>query len=380
MRGRRPDPLVLAGVVLLAVTVILTALGTRSNDEDHGRTASVYDEGPGGAATLRRLIDSMGMRTTTIEGDRFEPRVQSASVLFLISATEFVTVQDVAAVRAYLRDGGTVVVAHDFEIFLQPLLEAFDVHLAQAAVSNTTRLSGALFASTAAREIRSDGGRELRLGTGWDALGTDGRAPTIAMRTEGKGSLIVVGTIAPFLTDGLANADNARFAVALTAAALATGGSVAFDEYHHGVHPAANILALVQRTWLGRSLLFALVVTFAYVALTGRRLGPPQPLDPRPPRSSLEYIRGFAGLVRRAGRQEIVRDRARRELHAGLARAVGLDPATPFARVVDRIREGSAARAEEAALLDTRLQHRLREHELVRTVARVVSVLREEAS
>jgi hypothetical protein len=200
------------------------------------------------------------------------------------------------------------------------------------------------------------------------------------MRTEGKGSLIVVGTIAPFLTDGLANADNARFAVALTAAALATGGSVAFDEYHHGVHPAANILALVQRTWLGRSLLFALVVTFAYVALTGRRLGPPQPLDPRPPRSSLEYIRGFAGLVRRAGRQEIVRDRARRELHAGLARAVGLDPATPFARVVDRIREGSAARAEEAALLDTRLQHRLREHELVRTVARVVSVLREEAS
>ena len=380
MRGRRPDPLVLVGVVLLAVTVILTALGTRSNDENHGRTASVYDEGPGGAATLRRLIDSMGVRTTTIEGDRFDPRVQSAKVLFLISATEFVTVQDVAAVRAYLRDGGTVVVAHDFEIFLQPLLEAFDVHLAQAAVSSTTRLSGPLFAATAAREIQSDGGRELRLGTVWDALGTDGRAPTVAMRTEGKGSLIVVGTIAPFLTDGLANADNARFAVALTAAALATGGSVAFDEYHHGVHPAANILALVQRTWLGRSLLFAVVVGFAYVALTGRRLGPPQPLDPRPPRSSLEYIRGFAGLVRRAGRQEIVRDRARRELHAGLARAVGLDPATPFARVVDRIREGSAARAEEAAFLDAQLQHRLREHELVRSVARVVSVLREEAS
>ena len=380
MRGRRPDPLVLAGVILLAVTAILSALGTHSNDENHGRTASVYDEGPGGAATLRRLIDSMGMRTTTIEGDRFDPRVQSANVLFLISATEFVTVQDVAAVRAYLRDGGTVVVAHDFGIFLQPLLEAFDVHLAQAAVSSTTRLSGPLFAATGAREIHSDGGRELRLGTGWDALGTDGRAPTVAMRTEGKGSLIVVGTIAPFLTDGLAKADNARFAVALTAAALGTGGSVAFDEYHHGVHPAANILALVQRTWLGRSLLFALVVGFAYVALTGRRLGPPQPLDPRPPRSSLEYIRGFAGLVRRAGRQEIVRDRARRELHAGLARAVGLDPATPFARVVDRIREGSAARAEEAAFLDAQLQHRLREHELVRSVARVVSVLREEAS
>jgi len=200
------------------------------------------------------------------------------------------------------------------------------------------------------------------------------------MRTEGTGSLIVVGSVTPFLTESLANADNARFAVALTSAALAAGGSVAFDEYHHGAHPTPSILALVQRTWLGRSLLFVLVVAFAYVALNGRRLGPPQPLDPRPPRSSLEYVRGFAGLVRRAGRQEIVRDRARRELHAGLARAVGLDPATPFARVVDRIRETSPARADEAALLDAHLQQRLREPNLVRTVARVTSVLREEGS
>jgi hypothetical protein len=340
----------------------------------------VYDEGPGGATTFRRLVEAMGARTTTLEGDRFAPRVQSATVMLMLRATEFVTVQDVAAVRAYLADGGTVVIAHDLELFVAPLLEAFDIRLAQVASSSTTRLSGALFLTPPAREIQSDGGRELRLGANWDAIGTDGRAPTIAMRTEGRGTLIVVGTLTPFLTDSIANADNARFAVGLVASAVATGGTVAFDEYHHGVHPAPSILALVERTWLGRALLFVLVVAFAYVALTGRRLGPPQPLDPRPPRSSLEYVRGFAGLVRRAGRQEIVRDRARRELHAGLARAVGLDPATPFARVVDRVREGSPSRAEEAGALDAQLQHRLRAHELVRTVARVASLLREEVS
>jgi hypothetical protein len=200
------------------------------------------------------------------------------------------------------------------------------------------------------------------------------------MRTEGSGTLIVVGTLTPFLTDGLATADNARFAVALTSQALTSGGPVAFDEYHHGFHPAPNILAVVERTWPGRALLFVLVVGFAFAALTGRRLGPPLPLDPRPPRSSLEYVRGFAGLVRRAGRQEIVRDRARRELHAGLARAAGLDPATPFARVVDRIREVSAGRADDAAGLDAQLQHRLRERDLVRSVARVATLLREEGS
>jgi len=375
VRGRRIDPLVVAGAVLLAFALALTAFGMRSEDQDHGRTASVYDEGPGGAATLRRLIDALGVRTTTLEGDRFAPRIEDARVLFMLRPSELVTVEDVAAVRAYLRDGGTVVVAHEFELFLQPLFEAFDVHLAQVASSSRTRLAGALFAAPPAHEIQTDPARELRLGTGWDPIGTDGRAPVAALRTEGSGTLIVVGTVTPFLTDSLANADNARFAVALTAAAVATGGAVAFDEYHHGVHPAPSILAVVERTWPGRALLFALVVTFAYVALTGRRLGPPQPLDPRPPRSSLEYVRGFAGLVRRAGRQEIVRDHLRRELHAGLARAEGLDPATPFGHVVDRIRESSGSRADEAALLDAQLQHRLHEPDLVRTVARVARLL-----
>ncbi len=380
MKGRRVDPLVLIGVVLLALTVVLAAVGTRADDEDHGRTASVYDEGPGGAATLRRLVDALGVRTTTLEGDSFAPRIGSARVLFMLGASELVSAQDVAALRTYLHDGGTVVVAHELELFVAPLLEGFDVHLAQVPSSSATMLSGPFFTDPPAHEIQTDIGRELRLGAGWDAIGTDGRAPTVAMRTEGSGTLVFVGTLTPFLTGSLANADNARFAVALTAAARLSGGAVAFDEYHHGLHPAASLLVLVERTWPGRALLFVLLTAFAYVALTGRRLGPPQPLDPRPPRSSLEYVRGFAGLVRRAGRQEIVRDRLRRELHAGLARAAGLDPATPFAQVVDRMRDAAPARADEAATLDARLRHRLREADLVRTVARVATLLREEGS
>lgn len=380
MRGRRVDPLVAIGALLLVLTAVLAALGTRGDDEDHGRTASVYDEGPGGAATTRRLIDALGVRTTTIEGDTFAPHIATSRVVFMLGASELVSAQDVAALRAYLHEGGTLVVAHEFELFIAPLLEGFDVHLAQVATSSVTRLAGPFFAAPPAHQLQGDFGRELRLGTAWDALGSDGRAPTVAMRTEGAGTLVFVGTLSPFLTASLANADNARFVVALTAAARAVGGAVAFDEYHHGVHPAASILALVERTWPGRALLFAFLAAFAYVALTGRRLGPPQPLDPRPPRSSLEYVRGFAGLVRRAGRQEIVRDRLRHELHAGLARSAGLDPATPFAQVVERIRGGSAARADEAATIDLHLTGRLREHDLVRTVARVATLLREEGS
>lgn len=374
---RRVDPLIAAGGILLVIALALAALGTGPENTDHGRTASVYDEGPGGAAAVRRLIEAVGISTTTIEGDRFEPRVETAGVLFMLRASEFVTAQDVALIRRYLQEGGTVIVAHDVEVFLQPLLEAFDVRFAQAATSSTSHLAGPLFAGPPAHEIQSEIGRELRIGDGWDEIGSDGRAPTIAMRSEGAGLLIVIGTVTPFLADSLAGADNARFAVAL-AAARSPGGTVAFDEYHHGVHPSANILAVVERTSPGRALLFAGIVAFLYIVLTGRRLGPARPLDPRPPRSSLEYVRGFAGLVRRAGRQEIVRDGVRRELHAGLARAEGVDPAAPFDAVIERLRSRSAVRADLARALDVRLGSRLREPELVRTVAAVVELLRKE--
>lgn len=379
-RRLRVDPLLIAGAVLLLLVIALIAVTPRPEDRNHGLTASVYDEGPGGAATFRRLVEAVGMRTVTLEGDTFTPRLESARVVFILRPSELVTAQDAAAIRSYLQTGGTVVVASDFAPLLAPLLEATDVRIGQPATAALTSLTGALFAAPPAREIETATGRELRLGAAWDAIGTDGRAPTVAMLTEGKGTLIVIGTVVPFVTDSLERADNARFAVALAASRGIAGGLVAFDEYHHGIHPAPTIFAVVQRTWPGRALLFALVLIFLYVALTGRRLGRPQPLDPRPPRSSLEYVRGFAGLVRRAGRQEIVRDRARRELHAGLARRAGLDPATPFAEVVARLRESSAGRADEAALLDAHLQRRLRAPELVRTVARVATLLREEAT
>src|SRR2546428_7393983 len=131
---------------------------------------------------------------------------------------------------------------------------------------------------------------------------------------------------------------------------MAGGRAVAFDEYHHGAHPTSDVLVLLVRTWPGRALLFAGVAGFLSLLVSGRRLGPPIPLDPRPPRSSLDYVRGFAGLVRRSGHGEIARRRLQRDLRAGLALRLGLDPATPVEHggaaisIADRER---AARAKE---------------------------------
>ncbi len=116
---------------------------------------------------------------------------------------------------------------------------------------------------------------------------------------------------------------------------------------------------------------FAVAVGFLYLVLSGRRLGPPVPLDPRPARSSLEYIRGFAGLVRRSGHGEIARRRLRRDLRGGLARALGLDPGMPFDRILATLAAADRQRAAEARAVDDALGGRLREDQLLRTVAQI---------
>src|SRR5207249_4277489 len=173
-----------------------------------------------------------------------------------------------------------------------------------------------------------------------------------------------------FVTAG-GTADNGRFARGLAASAIARGRAVAFDEYHHGVHPSTDVLVLLTRTWPGRAMLFAGIAFFVYLLATGRRLGPAIPLDARPPRSSLEYIRGFAGLVRRSGHGEIARRRFQRELRRALARELGLDPETPIGDIVAEIATADRQRAARVRALDEALSRPLRDDALLRTVREI---------
>src|SRR5436309_1088522 len=138
----------------------------------------------------------------------------------------------------------------------------------------------ALVASAVTADSSGGGGRSASV---YDA----GPGGTAALRTyldamapEGKGSLIVVGSVAPFLTFDLGVASNGRFALALAAPAIASGRKVAFDEYHHGIHPTTDVLVLLTRTWPGRALMFVAIAFFLYLVARGRRLGPSIPLDP----------------------------------------------------------------------------------------------------
>ena len=369
-RLRRVHPLYWLALVLFIAAVVASAL-TADTSGGVSRSASVYDAGPGGTAALRKYLEAMGASTTTVQGDTFAADPSQIGVLFMLGPSETFTQLDALAVRRFVSAGGTAVLATDTGLAESALLDTFDVHVASPLGPGRYPVGGVAFADPPTHAVSIDFGVTLTLGPGRVPLAATSGRTVVALAREGTGSLIVVGSVGPFLTAELGDADNGRFALALAAPAIARGRAVAFDEYHHGVHPTTDVFVLLTRTWPGRAMVFAGVAFFVYLVASGRRLGPALPLDARPPRSSLEYIRGFAGLVRRSGHGEIARRRFQRELRSALARELGLDPETPVGDIVAEIATTDRERAARVRALDEALARPLREDALLRTVREI---------
>jgi hypothetical protein len=371
----RIDPFYLASAVLAVITIIVLIATTTSPSSSSSRTGSVQDGGPGGASAAKRYLEAMGAKTRVVLGGAFDP--SGADVLLVIGSSELITDADAARLRDFVRAGGTAIVATDVGVLERAVFGAFDIRVAGIARPGPLDLAHGAFIDPPADQMLVDRGVTLGLPSRADVLATDGQAPVIAAVREGAGLFVAMGSIWPFLDAGLGQAQNARAILSLVKPALlSTGGVVAFDEYHHGAHASSDVLVLLESTWPGRALVFAGGLVLLYLILTGRRLGPAIPLDVRPARSSLEYVRGFAGLVRRSGRGEIARRRLRADLQRGLARGLGLDPATPFERVLATVGAHDRVRAAEARALDDALGRPLRDDQLLRTVAQIESVIK----
>lgn len=371
MRRPRVDRLSILLASLFIIALVLTAASARGANPTAGRTGSVFDEGPGGASVFRELLGSLGARTVALDNRRFAPRGSGAEVVFLLGASRFVSPTDVAALRAFADAGGRLVIATDGRIEERSVLDAFGVGSGGAGGGGERTVDH--LALAAVRRISFDRTQLLQLREGSPLVGA-GDAVLVGLVPVGKGEVIVVGGLGPFQNATIGDADNGRFAVAL--AGLERGGSIAFDEYHHGYAQAEDPLALFTLTWPGRAIAAAMLVAFLYLLLSGRRLGPPVPLDPRPARSSLDFIRGFAGLIRRSGHGEIARRRLREDLRRSLARGAGLDPATDLARVLATVGASDPSRAAEAHSIDRLLAHPLRDDALLRTVTQIDRIAR----
>jgi hypothetical protein len=142
-----------------------------------------------------------------------------------------------------------------------------------------------------------------------------------------QGRLIVVASPQPFTNAGLADDATARFVFReVVSPSAASGLPVAFDEIDRSPGASAastpSLDQLLYQTPVGRALLYAGLLTFLFLLLAGRRLGPPIYLrsSAEAPRTMYEHVQMLANLYRRAGQLQVARETLGRSYARGLAR------------------------------------------------------------
>jgi hypothetical protein len=224
------------------------------------------------------------------------------------------------------RQGGTLVVAGDsLAWLLYARALGIEVDPIRNGATTTSTPDGGLLLSVPSRyRVAAAGATPLLV------LPND---DWVALRMPYKdGSLIVIATPQPLTNTGLADRQTARF-VFRELISGAIGHAFIVDEAHHLFAPAGaggrtTLNQLLFETSAGRAILFAALLTFGYVLLTGRRLGPAMPARPatETQRTMYEHVQVLANLYRRAGQLAVVRAVFSRHFSRLLARGVASSP------------------------------------------------------
>src|SRR5438093_885508 len=369
---------VVALIVAMAVVLFaLFALTTRPERQEAGLIFSYAstDAGPGGTLALRRWLASLDFRTESLQGQRFAIPAD-VEVVFLLGPLEIVTAADAETLRRFVEAGGLAIVASDRGIFDDQLFRAFGLALRD-------RPKGALGGEIAPalgrppfRDLSTGAARALRLTEPAAVLVGDGERAMVVERRIGAGKAFFSSAPDMVANTNLGAAQNDRLVLNLIADAR-PGAVIAFDEFHHGAHVEPDVFSLFTDTPPGQAALFAGIAVFAYVALRGRRFGAPVPLQERAPRSSLDYVRSFAGLLRRSGARALAGERLARVYRRRIARAIGVRPTSTAADVVAALERNDPARAATMGDALARLESALTDNDLLAVTERAENVARE---
>jgi hypothetical protein len=338
--------MILLGICVIALLIGMLRLATQRNPLP---TGSSYSTEPNGAQGLYTWIEAVGGSPGRLQEQVVREDQAPATLIVLQPETPFSeTARD--AFDAVPKRGGTLIVAGES---LPWLLYTRDLGVTVEPIRN-----GASSAST------PDGGLRLPIVSRYrvhadDAtpLLVDPSGDWVALRMPYKqGSLVVLATPEPMLNEGLRDEQTARF---VYRELLAGATTVAFDEVHHSFMPPGaagapvTVNQLLFSTAPGRAVIYAAVLVFVYVLLSGRRPGPAVP--PRPPtetrRTMYEHVQMLANLYRRAGQFATVRDAFSRHYARRLARgARSPKQATALAEALTRIESARSERELVAAV------------------------------
>jgi hypothetical protein len=275
---------VVVSLGLLAAFIALLIAIDRLSPTPEGPPSSSYATSPPGAAAYASLLERAGVPVRRLRTPIAERAPRAGETLFVLDP-QVLEPDEAEAIRRWVEGGGRLVVGSSGEpAWLDQLLD--EPPTWDASDRPTSR---PLVPLAGVREV------EGRRGAMLDELG--GLLPILdpplaATTGLGQGELVLLANTWPLSNDGLAEADNAAFALA-----LAGGAPVAFLETVHGYGVSRGFGGLpeaVQWTLLGL-LLTSLVAVWS----AGRRFGPPEDPDTDPPPPRVEYVDALAGSLAR---------------------------------------------------------------------------------
>ena len=371
--------LIILGLLFLAL-VAFTVLGQQEgSDEQTSARPTTHSSSPAGGLALLRWLDGLGYDARRLEYREFELDTDVAA-LFVLSPAEAFNRSQTERLLDWVDTGGTLIITEDSPQLFgggSTVLEALKIETgfyrqddANAAIERAPMLQPT-FSDPPLADLLVRTDQVLRTER-LDAVPLAGVADGVVLLglKQGAGYIYIASASHPFTSGGLRDSANAALVLNMLRR-VPPGGTVLFDEYHHGYYAPPSLRALILGNPWGRATIYALAVIALYLLVTGRRFGRPVPLaEEVARRSSAEYVENMADLFQRGGKREFIVRHYYASLKRRLARPFGISPGLnddQFVRELARYRT-----LDEPALRD--LLARLRrppasEAELLRLVA-----------
>ena len=337
-------------VSLLLLVAVLAAISAGQQNAEQPPLLypdyNVHSSAPDGTRALSLWLNDLGYQSRTLEYEPFR-LTADARVMFLLFPTLDPTKQQITDIDAWVRQGGTLVVASDRS-------DSLLTHYGVAATPSlrqpiSVRPVQPLLLNPPLQQVTIDtyGSLDFQNPAWVPLLGetTSGRV-VAGLLAQGKGRVVVLSTGDPFSNAGLEQPGNA-FLVLNLLAGVSPGSAVVIDEYHHGFTEQGTLTyRLVHEPW-GWAILYLAFVLFIYVALSGRRFGSVvKPYVQGTRRARAEYATTLAALLQQGEHREWLRERYIEQLKRRLGARFRLRPSASTAsfveQLVDRVPEAVA--------------------------------------
>jgi len=191
--------------------------------------------------------------------------------------------------------------------------------------------------------------RVLVADTAWVAHFRDTDGQVLVSRTFGNGEVVWLSSVYPLSNIGIGEEDNARF---VTLLAAIDGGTVYFDEYHHGFVRGGGIWERLGSNGRAAALLGIIALAVLLMA-SSRRLASPIPEPVADTARTGAYIGSLAALYQKAGARAEAIETHEDALRVALVRRYGSVEASRSPGATEALARSKAARTAQDISEDT---------------------------